>query len=333
MSFDLFPNLPPKIIELEQRTPEWHAWRRGEDLPDRGPRITASMIPQIIGASPWGNAYDLWMELTGRKAGKVSNYAMQRGIDLEPKARDAYTVKTGIEVRDICVEHPLISWLAASLDGYSLFGDTLAEIKCPGASDHATAVLNQVPSKYIPQTQWQLLSCPNAIRNHYWSYDGKEGVLVEVLPDRTYQEFLFRVALQFRQSVINDVPPDGEEFAQLALKIRQLYVAKNEAEDAYKRETARLSVLLPEYSKSASFGGVTVSRSTPEGRIDYPALVKDLQVPPDKVEAYRKQGKAGDTFRVTVTLDAVVPEFAQQAQVTSDADPVQEDQDSSVVSW
>lgn len=334
MSFDLFPNMPPKIIELEQRTPEWHAWRRGEDLPDGGPRITASMVPQIIGVSPWGNAYDLWMELTGRKAGKVSNRAMQRGIDLEPLARAAYTAQTGIEVRDICVEHPTVPWIAASLDGYSLFGDTLVEIKCPGAADHATALLNQVPGKYVPQTQWQLLACPNAQANHYWSYDGRAGVLVVVGLDRPYQEFMFRVAQQFRQSVIDDVPPDGEEFALLAMKIRELYVAKAKAEEAYKAETAKLTLLLPEYAKSSSFGGVTVSRSTPDGRIDYDALVKDLKLTAQQIEAYRKPPKAGESYRVTVTLDAVVP----QLKILGTADPIANPadvslQDASPVSW
>lgn len=321
---DLFPDLPPKIIELEQRTPEWHAWRRGEDLPDKGPRITASMVPQIIGVSPWGSAYDLWLELTGRKAGKVSNFAMQRGIDMEPAARAAYTVETGIEVRDICVEHPTIPWVAASLDGYSMFGDTLSEIKCPGAKDHATALLGLIPDKYIPQVQWQLFNCPPAKVNDYWSYDGSNGLLVKGFPDRKYQEFLYRVSLQFRQSVIDDVPPDGEEFAYLALQIRELYVAKNAAEEAYKEATSKLTVLVPEYARSASFGGVTVSRSESDGRIDYKAMVEGLKITADDVEKYRKAGK-GESYRVTVTLDAVVPELGKKPESESSVDdPVPE---------
>jgi len=331
----LFCNLPPKIIELEQRTPEWHAWRQGEDLPDKGPRITASMVPQIIGASPWGNAYDLWLELTGRKPGKVSNFAMQRGINLEPLARAAYTAQTGIEVRDICVEHPLIPWVAASLDGYALFGDPLVEIKCPGADDHATALLNQVPGKYIPQCQWQLLSCPNAEMNHYWSYDGQTGVLVEVPRDKAYQEFLYRVASQFRQSVIDDIPPDGEEFAYLAQEIRRLYKEKKILEETYKKATTQLSVLLPEYAKSASFGGVTVSKSTPDGRIDYDALIKDLGVSPDDVEKYRKKAKDSATFRITVNLDAVIPECGLTSSAPAQTSLTEQDSndETSPVSW
>lgn len=323
--------LPPKIIELEQRTPEWHAWRKGEDLSDGGPRITASMLPQIVGISPWGNAYDLWLELTGRKPGKVSNRAMQRGIDLEPVARDAYTTRTGNDVRDVCVEHPTIPWAAASLDGYSLFGDIVVEIKCPGADDHASATFNKVPEKYIPQTQWQLFCCPTAKILHYWSYDGKQGVLVEVLRDAMYQEFLARVAFQFRESVINDIPPDGEEFANLALDIRRLYAEKKAVEDAYRKATGQLTVLLPEYAKSASFGGVTVGRSTQEGRVDYEALIKDLGISQETVERFRKKAKEGDSYRVTVNLEAVVPEYGHLGHVVPLDSVIEED--SSPVSW
>lgn len=325
---ELFPALPPKIIELEQRTPEWHAWRRGEDID--GPRITGSMMPQIIGVSPYGNAYDLWLELTGRKPPQVSNFAMQRGINLEPIAREAYTRKTGIEVRDICVEHPIVPWIAASLDGYSLFGDVIAEIKCPGKNDHATALLNQVPEKYVPQVQWQLLNCPNAEREHYWSYDGSDGVLVERFPDRDYQRFLATVALHFREAVINDVPPDGMEFANLALQIRQLYQEKKRIEEAYKAATADLQKLLPDHAKSASFAGVSVSRSQPDGRIDYEQLVKDQNIDAKVIELYRKKAKDGDTFRVTVNLNAVIPELGLPAPESVQVEP---DQAVAATSW
>jgi putative phage-type endonuclease len=306
-------SLPPKIITLEQRTPEWHAWRRGEDLFDGAARITASMQAQILGISPYGNAYDLWMELTGRRPPKVSNRAMQRGVDLEPIAREKYMQHTNISVEDVCVEHPTIPWVAASLDGYSVLEDVVVEIKCPGAEEHANAILGQIPEKYVCQVQWQLFCCPSAKKAHFWSFDGKEGVLVEVLPDPKFQDFMYRVALQFRQCLIDDVPPNGEEFADLALEIRNLYQQKSEIEESYKKATQRIAILLPEYSKSAAFAGVSVSRSQSSGRIDYEALIKHLNVPIETVELFRKASK-GESFRVSVNMDAVVPEYGKQRQ-------------------
>lgn len=305
--------LPPKIISLEQRTPEWHAWRRGEDLIDGGPRITASMLPQIIGVSPWGDANDLWMELTGRKPPKSSNFAMQRGIDLEPRAREAYTNETGIQVNDTCIEHPNISWAAASLDGLSLFADTIVEIKVPGQEDHQAALFGRVPEKYIPQLQWQLFCCPTAKENDYWSFDHKQGggVLVKVLRDGDYQDFLFRMAAHFRECVINDTPPCGDEYAKLSREIRELYRSKQDIEEAYKVATSKIVKLLPNYSKSVSFAGVSVSRvDATKGRIDYDALLAHLLIPAETVELFRKKQKDTGSFRVSVNLDAIVPRLA-----------------------
>jgi putative phage-type endonuclease len=312
----LFPNLPPKIIKLEQRTPDWHAWRNGKTYqmegktyPDiGGPRITASMLPMIMGLAPWGDAYTLWMELTGRAPPRESNWAMQKGINIEPKARSDYTNKTGIEVNDICVEHPIVPWIAASLDGFSLFGDTLAEIKLPGGEDHGLAIMGKVPDKYVPQTHWQLLNCPTARVNHYWSYDGESGVLVEVFPDREYEEMLYNIAAHFRDSVINDVPPYGEEFSKLALDLRKLYEEKKELEDKYKELSVKLQQLIPEYSPSASFGGVLVSKTGPRVTIDYDALLKHLNVDSATVEQFKKKPKAEQGFRVTVNTKAPIPD-------------------------
>jgi hypothetical protein len=228
-------------------------------------------------------------------------------------AREAYINRTGFHVVDVCVEHPTIPWVAASLDGYAELHRVLVEIKCPGAEEHANAILGQVPEKYISQVQWQLFCCPTAEKNHFWSFDGQHGALVEVLPDPIYQEFMYRIALQFRQSLIDDTPPNGEEFADLAVEIRQLCQAKAEAEESYKKKTLQIIKLLPDYSKSAGFAGVSVSKAQSSGRIDYEALIAHLKVPADTVELFRKSAK-GESFRVSVNLDAVVPEYGKQRQ-------------------
>ena len=40
-----------KIVQLDQRSQEWHDWRAGKDID--GPRITASNIAVIAGISPF----------------------------------------------------------------------------------------------------------------------------------------------------------------------------------------------------------------------------------------------------------------------------------------
>jgi len=79
--------------------------------------------------------------------------AMQRGTDMEPEARAAYTFITGREV----TEHGFIylndeRLVGASPDG--LTDDSGLEIKCCLPSTHVSMLLaNDVPSKYIGQVQ------------------------------------------------------------------------------------------------------------------------------------------------------------------------------------
>ena len=79
--------------------------------------------------------------------------AMQRGTDMEPDARAAYTFITGREV----TEHGFIylndeRLVGASPDG--LTDDSGLEIKCCLPSTHVSMLLaNDVPSKYIGQVQ------------------------------------------------------------------------------------------------------------------------------------------------------------------------------------
>ncbi|MFC7518296.1 lambda-exonuclease family protein [Herbaspirillum sp. GCM10030257] len=105
-----------KIVQLAQRTPEWHAWRNGADLTD-GPRITATSAAVISGKSPWITPHKLWLEMTGMTPPRAANWAMRRGIDLEPIARHAYIDQTSNDIHDVCIQSSFYDWMGASLDG------------------------------------------------------------------------------------------------------------------------------------------------------------------------------------------------------------------------
>ncbi len=81
---------------------------------------------------------------------------MQDGIDREFYARERYVQQHG-EVEEVgFIQHPTLE-AGASPDG--LVGDDgLIEIKCPLGTTHTETLMTQeVPSKYIPQIQFQLL--------------------------------------------------------------------------------------------------------------------------------------------------------------------------------
>ena len=156
---------------MEQRTTEWHTARLG--------KVTASRVADVIaktktgyGASRANLMADLIVErLTGQPASTFTNAHMEWGTEQEPHARAAYSARTGELVEEVgFIDHPRIVNSGASPDG--LVGDDgLVEFKCPATATHLDTLLaGEVPSKYIPQMQWQM-ACTNRAWCDFVSYD------------------------------------------------------------------------------------------------------------------------------------------------------------------
>src|SRR3954468_9459359 len=112
-----------------QGTPEWHHLRKT--------KITATDAVVIMDMSPWKTRLQLYHEKLSSDIQKPANFAMQRGVDLEPIARSLFTIQTGIEVQPKVI---IKNWAMASLDGISSCGKHVVEIKCPGQKDHSLAL-------------------------------------------------------------------------------------------------------------------------------------------------------------------------------------------------
>jgi putative phage-type endonuclease len=156
---------------MEQRTTEWHQARLA--------KVTASRVADVIaktktgyGASRANLMADLIVErLTGQPASTFTNAHMEWGTEQEPHARAAYSARTGELVEEVgFIDHPRIVNSGASPDG--LVGDDgLVEFKCPATSTMLDTLLaGEVPSKYIPQMQWQM-ACTNRAWCDFVSYD------------------------------------------------------------------------------------------------------------------------------------------------------------------
>lgn len=125
-----------KVIECEQRSSEWLNARLG--------MLTASSLGDAFATTKSGYSTSrrnlrlrLVLErLTGKsQESGYTNAAMERGILLEPEARAAYEVESGLLVDEVgfIVHDELLT--GASPDG--LIGDDGGlEIKCPGAAAH-----------------------------------------------------------------------------------------------------------------------------------------------------------------------------------------------------
>jgi putative phage-type endonuclease len=162
---------------IEQRTEEWFQQRLG--------KVTASRISDVIaktktGVSTSRQNYLVQLvseRLTGKKGDSFVNQAMLDGIERESSARELYMRTRGVSVTEVgFFDHPTIAMSGASPDGAVNAEEEgkyigLIEIKCPLETTHTNTLMSKsVPSKYIPQMQWQL-ACTNARWVDFVSYN------------------------------------------------------------------------------------------------------------------------------------------------------------------
>ncbi len=129
---------------------EWLQWRR------KG--IGASDAPIIMGASPWTTPYQLWREKVFGEGLSQENEATLHGKKYEEAALQWLENETGeFFFPQIRMEHPILTWMRATLDGRALDG-TICEIKCPyNLKNHEEVKkTRRIPEKYIWQLYHQL---------------------------------------------------------------------------------------------------------------------------------------------------------------------------------
>jgi putative phage-type endonuclease len=186
------------ILTLVQGTDQWHQHR----LLYRNASETAA----VMGVSPWVSPYQLWEIKTGRRTQEV-NFAMQRGTELEPAARAAYELATGYIMEPMVM---VFGDYSASLDGVSLPGDLILEVKCPvkGQSSETwqEAVAGRVQPHYYWQVQHQLM-VSGAAKADFYVFDGEDGIVVEVLPNPQDMEQLRLAWDDFWVFIRTDSPP------------------------------------------------------------------------------------------------------------------------------
>lgn len=187
---------------MEQRTDEWFAARLG--------KVTASRIGDIMAKtkSGYGAARKNYMaqllceRLTGMREETFVSAAMQRGTDLEAKARATYILTNGDLVEEIgFVEHPNIEMSGASPDGL-VNDDGLIEIKCPNTATHLEFIRTKKPkSEYILQMQWQM-ACTGRSWCDFVSYD-----------DRLPEKFAFySIRLKRDDDLIKEIEAEVQKF-------------------------------------------------------------------------------------------------------------------------
>ena len=284
-----------QVIELDQRTDAWKAWR------NLG--VTATDATVILGANPYKTVWRLWAEKVGKilPADLSRNPNVQRGVELEDEARRLFQIKHLTCVMPACAESDVDPLFRASFDGLTP-ENVPVELKCPGEKV-LTEVRTQGPASktvqmYSVQVQHQMLVSGS---NHGWLvfYDNVAHSLIEfdIQRDDVLIERLLTEGRTFFECVTKKVEPtkdperdvfipaEGEAQTLWTAAARDFKQADREIEAlqakisdlAVSRDKAKQTLIdLMGRHALADFAGVSLTRSAVKGRVDYGQLVMNL---------------------------------------------------------
>lgn len=291
------PSAPsPTIVQLKQGSPEWLDYRRT--------MRNASETAAVLGASPWMTPYQLWLLKTGRAQPKVTA-AMQHGTDMEATAREAYERLTGIVMQPLVMRDGPYS---ASLDGCTLDGDLILEIKCPYKGQASAlwndAVVGKTPEHYMLQVMHQLM-VSGAKSAHLYVFDGASAQLLEIQPDEAVMQRIRDGWDAFQVYLDTDTPPpltdadtvvrDDLAWVEAAQGFAQAKRASDLADEAV--AMVRESLLALAKHPKEQGAGVLVTRYWKAGNVDYKRVPELKGI---NLDAYR--GKLREEVRVTTMV-------------------------------
>lgn len=288
-----------KDKNLIQGTDEW--------LEMRKKFVCASDAPIIMGVSPFKRSdglrktpYVLWMEKLDLLPKEEETAPMRYGKEMEEPARQAYEELVGDFFSPKICFHKDKNYLMASLDGISLDGKKIVEIKNANAEDHALAKTKKIPGKYYPQLQHQL-ACSGLDVMHYFSFHKEEGVVVEVERDNNYLEEMYAKEEEFWDCVKNFQPPaltdndyrerdeEWHKHASYLLEIKnKRKILEKEEKDAEK------SLRLMSEGKSSFFGDLRYTCGVRKGYVDYSKIP---QLEGVNLDVYRKTSSSVWTLK------------------------------------
>lgn len=187
-----------KIINCEQRSPEWFTVRAG--VP------TASNFDKLLTSTgtPSTQRKKYLFQLVGEKLGadpeeSYSNSWMKRGIELEPQAREMYARDVSpVEQVGFCLHD---EGYGCSPD-FLVNSDGMGQIKCPSLAVHVEYLINQkLPTDYFQQVQGELLVTGRKYNDFISYYPGLKPLVVRCYRDELFISRLRSELLKFIQEL------------------------------------------------------------------------------------------------------------------------------------
>lgn len=250
----------------------------------------ASEIAAILGFSDYETPFQRWQRKLGLVPDQEETPAMRRGKELEHVAREIFHKETGIVTFPLVGESETHSWMAASLDGYNEKKKCILEIKCNGTKNHAIALGSKVPYPHWLQMQQQMFVA-GVDMGYYYSFDGKEGMIIEVEFDKNqFNSFIPQLYQFFRGMILLEAPAlTVKDYKDMSGSLRW-----KELSDRYILLDAEIKRKLEEKDKirksliqlcdetNCRGNGIKLLKTFQKGRIDYDSIELLKQIDLDK---------------------------------------------------
>lgn len=281
---------------LTQGTDEWKNLRKS--------RISSSDAAVLMGChfkrKTWAQ---LWREKKGLVPPEPMNPAMQRGIDLEPHARQWFEEEYDCVLFPLVAFKPGYEYLMSSLDGVTIDKKYLVEIKCPGEKGMELARKGVIPDYYKAQIQFHLL-VTNMETCHYVAYSPGEVYVIEVHDDPAYRGELFKRAVEFYHYLHNDICPPLEESDIVpivvdddVLHVVQEWAQVHDTIKALEVQEKQLRQYIIDQGDDGSFelcnslgeSVIACKRVQRESPIDWKAFMKAKGITDDDIKPFRRQ--------------------------------------------
>lgn len=268
---------------LIQQSPEWHNLRKS--------KIGASDAPAIMEVSPWKTPYQLWVEKLGLAEQKQTIW-MKIGIEKEEEARQAFEKETGIIVFPEVVFSNEYDWMMASLDGIDIERKHIVEIKCAGKEDHECAMDGEIPEKYYPQLQHQMIVC-NLDKAFYFSYSDNSYKVLEIYRDKEYNSLLIEKESMFFKCLEELNPPSliDKDFIhrndEIWKETANKWLEINSKMKSLEKEEKEIRDLLLKMADGRNIkgAGISISKVNRKGSVDYNSIPELKKI---NLNEYRK---------------------------------------------
>ncbi|MBC2384574.1 hypothetical protein PsexTeo8_62230 (plasmid) [Pseudomonas extremaustralis] len=312
-----------KIVDLRQRTPEWHAWR--------AQGVTATSAAVILGHHPNKTRWRLWAELTGRVPPLDLSMIPQvrLAIMLEPHALAWFQDKYDTVLMPYCGESTLHPLLRASFDGVELDTMRPVEIKILADSNFNEVAEQGEGSSHYRLYWWQVqhqLAVSGADFGYLVFYHTRnQPIVFEVARSDQAIQLILKASLGFWASVVADKEPEKDperdyftptggglieweghaskaatldsELASLELRIKELKAEREQLQQGFVS-------LMGDYLL-AEASGVRVCRYNQQGYVRWKEAFTSLHpnYPAENLDVFR----GASSERVRITVNAQTP--------------------------